>query len=130
MSKAQTPTLADRADRFITPDGAGEIELPAGRGPLPWGPRQARRRAQASKLAGLAQVRKSVGLTQAELGERLGMTQSKVSQLERQDDARLSSIVNYLTAMGGHDIEIRAVVPASGGQAESEVVVPLRQQGA
>jgi predicted XRE-type DNA-binding protein len=122
MSKTTPP---DRADRFVSPNGAIRIELPEGRGPLPQGPRTARRRAQTASLAVLAELRRSSGLTQAQLAERLGMTQSKVSQLERQDDARLSSIVDYLAALGTDNIEIHARVPAKGGEAAREVVVPL-----
>lgn len=48
----------------------------------------------------LRRLRRELGLTQQELGERLGMTQPEVSKLERRDDVRLSTMRAYVAALG------------------------------
>ncbi|MGQ0678690.1 MAG: helix-turn-helix domain-containing protein [Actinomycetota bacterium] len=50
---------------------------------------------------GLAALRRRRGLTQAQLGQRLGITQSDVSKLERRPDVRLSTLQAVVRAMGG-----------------------------
>lgn len=59
---------------------------------------------------GLAGLRRSRGLSQAQLGQRLGITQSDVSKLERRSDVRLSTLQAAVRAMGG-DLKIEAVFP-------------------
>jgi DNA-binding XRE family transcriptional regulator len=59
---------------------------------------------------GLAGLRRSRGLSQAQLGRRLGITQSDVSKLERRPDVRLSTLRAAVRAMGG-DLRIEAVFP-------------------
>src|SRR5260370_6748951 len=48
--------------------------------------------------------------TQQQLAQTLGMTQAAVSQLEQRTDMYLSSLQNFVEAMGGH-LELRAVFP-------------------
>jgi DNA-binding Xre family transcriptional regulator len=49
----------------------------------------------------LSALRAEAGLSQAELGRRLGMNQSEVSKLERRDDVRLSTLRAVVAALGG-----------------------------
>jgi len=48
----------------------------------------------------LAQARKRSGLTQQEVAERMGISQSDVSKLERRSDVRMSTLRAYLEALG------------------------------
>ena len=54
-----------------------------------------------SELVDLASLRRSRGLSQAELARRLGISQSDVSKLERRPDVRLSTLKAVVEAMGG-----------------------------
>lgn len=56
----------------------------------------------------LNELRKQRGQTQAQLADLLGMTQANVSRIERSDNLYLSTLVDYVGALGGH-IEINAV---------------------
>lgn len=49
----------------------------------------------------LAELRSRRGLTQNAVGERLGITQSDVSKLERRGDIRVSTLHRYVQATGG-----------------------------
>lgn len=59
---------------------------------------------------GLAELRRSRGLSQAQVGRRLGITQSDVSKLERRPDVRLSTLQAAVRALGG-DLRMEAVFP-------------------
>lgn len=48
----------------------------------------------------LAEARKRAGLTQTQVADRLGSTQSDVSKLERRGDVRLSTLRAYARAIG------------------------------
>lgn len=48
----------------------------------------------------LAELRRNRGLTQAEVGARMGISQSDVSKLERRTDVRVSTLRDYLGALG------------------------------
>ncbi len=56
----------------------------------------------------LNELRKQRGQTQVQLADLLGMTQANVSRIERSDNLYLSTLVDYVGALGGH-IEINAV---------------------
>lgn len=56
----------------------------------------------------LNELRKQCGQTQAQLADLLGMTQANVSRIERSDNLYLSTLADYVDALGGH-IEINAV---------------------
>ena len=58
----------------------------------------------------LAAVRKAREMTQLQLGEVLGVHQSEVSKIEHRTDICVSTLVEYVEALGGH-LEIRAVFP-------------------
>lgn len=49
----------------------------------------------------LHELRKAQGLTQAEVAERLGVTQKRVSAIERAEDLNLSTLQRYVAALGG-----------------------------
>lgn len=52
----------------------------------------------------LAELRTRQELSQSELAERMGVSQSRVSAIERGEltTTELSTIKNYITALGGH----------------------------
>jgi transcriptional regulator with XRE-family HTH domain len=56
----------------------------------------------------LRELRAERGVTQVELAERLGRSQGNVSAFERRDDVYLSSLREYVEALGGR-LEIEAV---------------------
>ena len=56
----------------------------------------------------LAELRKHRGASQAKIAKRLEVSQSNVSQLERGDDVKLSTLESYIKALGGH-LEVSAV---------------------
>lgn len=56
----------------------------------------------------LEELRHTREITQQDLGEAMGLTQKRVSQLEHQDDARVSTVRAYVEALGGH-LQIIAV---------------------
>jgi transcriptional regulator with XRE-family HTH domain len=56
----------------------------------------------------LNELRSARGMTQVELAGRLGVSQGSVSELERRDDVYLSTLREYVQALGG-ELEIAAV---------------------
>lgn len=54
-----------------------------------------------SEETDLATLRKRLGLTQAEVAARLGISQSDLSKLEHRKDVRLSTLAAYAKALGG-----------------------------
>lgn len=54
----------------------------------------------ARETMSLAQARIRSGLTQHEVAERMGISQSDVSKLERRNDVRVSTLRAYLEALG------------------------------
>jgi len=56
----------------------------------------------------LDQVRKAQEMTQLQLAEVLGVSQGEVSKIEHRSDIRISTLAEYIEAMGGR-LEIRAV---------------------
>lgn len=57
----------------------------------------------------LRALREAAGLTQEELAQRIAITQSQLSKLERREDHRISTVRRYVAALGG-ELEIAAVV--------------------
>ncbi len=51
-------------------------------------------------MIALAEIRREAGVTQAEMAARLRTTQGSVSQLERRGDVLLSTLSDYLNALG------------------------------
>jgi transcriptional regulator with XRE-family HTH domain len=66
----------------------------------------------------LADLREGRGLTQSAVAERLEITQSRVSKIEREDDLYMSTLRRYVEAMGG---ELQVLALFDGGK----TAVPL-----
>jgi predicted transcriptional regulator len=58
----------------------------------------------------LQEIRKSKNLTQDSMAKLLGIKQENVSRMERRDDMRLSTIQEYVEALGG-TLQITATFP-------------------
>jgi DNA-binding XRE family transcriptional regulator len=56
----------------------------------------------------LAERRKSLGLTQSDVAELMGVTKSRISQIERGEVSTVEAIARYVAALGGQ-IQISAV---------------------
>jgi len=67
---------------------------------------------------GLSELRRRLGLTQVELADRAGMSQSDLSKLERRRDVRLSTLRAYTEALGGR---LRVLFEAGGEQTEIRI---------
>lgn len=65
---------------------------------------------QRSRPQPLADLRRARSFSQASVAERLGMSQSEVSRLERRSDLRVSSLARYVEALGGR-LELQARFP-------------------
>lgn len=61
----------------------------------------------------LAELRSARQLTQADLAEMLDVPQSSISRIEQRADMYLSTLRNYIQAMGG-ELRIQAVFPDGG----------------
>lgn len=59
----------------------------------------------------LAELRRTVGLTQVQLANALATTQGQISRIERQNDMLLSTLTAYLTSLG---VEASLVVLVGG----------------
>jgi DNA-binding XRE family transcriptional regulator len=58
----------------------------------------------------LAEIRRSVGLTQEEMAETLGIKQPTLSRLESQEDMQISTLNRLIQALGGQ-LELIAHLP-------------------
>jgi hypothetical protein len=58
----------------------------------------------------LAEIREARSVTQRQVAERLATSQANVSRIEHQGDLYLSTLSNYVTALGGR-LEVVAVFP-------------------
>ena len=75
--------------------------------------RRARNRLRAEELLAelrLREVRAACELTQEQLAERLHIDQPNVSRLENRSDVHVSTLADYIAALGGR-LELRAVFP-------------------
>lgn len=66
----------------------------------------------------LAAIRKAAELTQVALAEQMGVPQSVVSRIERQNDMLLSTLTGYLIAAGEHP---RVVITVNGQDVELDL---------
>jgi hypothetical protein len=67
---------------------------------------------------GLTELRRELGLTQVEIADRAGMSQSDFSKLERRRDVRLSTLRSWVAALGGR---LRLLVESHGEDVEIRV---------
>lgn len=58
----------------------------------------------------LPEIRKTMDMTQQGMADALGISQPRVAKLEKGGDVQLSTLRNYLFALGG-DLEVRAKFP-------------------
>ncbi len=61
-------------------------------------------------VLGLVDLRDSQGVTQTQLAKSLGVSQPNISKIERNENVYLSTLGNYVAALGGH-LEVKAVFP-------------------
>lgn len=61
----------------------------------------------------LAEIRKAIGLTQAELAERIEQNQGSVSKIENAADMYLTTLRKYVEALGG---ELHLTAKFAGGR--------------
>jgi transcriptional regulator with XRE-family HTH domain len=62
----------------------------------------------------LVQARQALGLTQAEMAERIGVSQAQVSRIEKRgyDAYTLNTLRKYVAALGeGYSLEVRVRTP-------------------
>lgn len=75
----------------------------------------------------LVALREGRGLTQTALAREMGVSQARVSRIERQGNPELATLRNYVAALGGK-IEVNAVfpdgrvIPIAGGAASREAI--------
>ena len=69
---------------------------------------------------GLYELRRALERSQTDVAAALGISQSAVSQLERSDDIKLSTLRNYVEGLGA-DLQIVAVFDHSG----EETTIPI-----
>lgn len=79
-----------------------------------------------SELLSLAELRRARGLTQEQIAQRLSISQSDVSKLERRGNLRLETLRAYVGAMGGR-IELTARFNDASRQG---LVLETREHGA
>lgn len=70
---------------------------------------------------GLYELRRALERSQADLAASLSVSQSAVSQLERSEDIKLSTLRSYVQGLGAH-LRIVAVF----GDGENETPIPIR----
>lgn len=61
----------------------------------------------------LAEKRKQLGLIQAEIAERMGITKGRVSQIERGEVSTVEVLARYVDALGG---KLRVIATFDGGE--------------
>lgn len=74
-------------------------------------------------VRGLTGLRQAANRTQTELAAALGVTQGAVSKLENREDLLLSTLNNYVEALGGH---ARVIVDFGNGQTADIALDALR----
>jgi hypothetical protein len=88
------------------------------------GPRPRLRTMAPGKDATLGQLRRQLRKTQAEVASAMGTEQDRVSRLERRADMRVSSLRDYVAAMGG---TLRLVVELPEGDPVTVHLPPARR---
>lgn len=84
--------------RGVIDDPAGQAEMDANRRAI----------RDALALGALRELREQQGVTQTELAAVLGTTQTNVSRIEHERDTYVSTLSEYVAALGGR-LELRAI---------------------
>jgi DNA-binding XRE family transcriptional regulator len=71
---------------------------------------------------GLYELRRALERSQADLAAALGISQSAVSQLERGDDIKVSTLSSYIARLGG---SLQLVAVFDDGDTETEVPIEI-----
>lgn len=74
----------------------------------------------------LAEIRRAIGMTQADIAERLDVSQGSVSKVENAADMYLTTLRKYVAALGG-ELRLTATFP-DGRQIEIEHFAELSGQ--
>jgi DNA-binding XRE family transcriptional regulator len=82
-------TRAEFLDQFVHPDDRPALEDAH------------QKRVLAVRAEYLTEIRKRAGLTQAEVAEAMGVSQQRVSAIENGSVAELSTLADYIHALGG-----------------------------
>jgi transcriptional regulator with XRE-family HTH domain len=69
----------------------------------------------------LASLRRTAGVTQAELADVLGTSQGQISRIEKQQDMLVSTLAAYLAALG---VRASLVVEVGGQTVTDEFLAP------
>lgn len=72
---------------------------------------------KADCIASLVAARQRLGYTQTDVADVLGVSKARVSNLEQQSDLYVSTLLDYVKALGGR-LEMTAVIPAGDGNEE------------
>lgn len=75
----------------------------------------------------LAQVRQARGMTQEQVASALSVSQENVSRIERQDDLHVSTVVRYVSALGGR-IVLEAVFEDDQERVDLTQLIALRSK--
>jgi transcriptional regulator with XRE-family HTH domain len=76
----------------------------------------------------LRALREAVGLTQGELAQRVDVTQSQLSKMERREDQRISTLRRYVEALGGIWRSARSsTAKGSSSRRGSQLATPRRR---
>ena len=86
--------------------------------------RIARLKAEMEEEMRLEQLREALDLTQVRLAKLLGTSQANVSRLEKQNDMLLSTLRDYIRALGG---ELVLSVRIGGGSVRLKGISDLRR---
>lgn len=70
----------------------------------------------------LAEVREQLGITQVQVAKKLKTSQPNVSRIEHVEDLHLSTLVQYVRALGGK-LRLEMVFPAQTFELDAEDIV-------
>lgn len=76
---------------------------------------------------GLYELRRALERSQADLAASLSVSQSAVSQLERGEDIKLSTLRSYVQGLGAH---LRIVAVFDDGENETPILIRIGAEGA
>ena len=77
-----------------------------------------------AEVLALRQLRQRLSVSQQDMAERLEVSQPAISQLEQQQDMQLSTLRNYVAALGG-ELEIIVRLPGQLPIVLQQAVEPL-----